>query len=231
MSVNTAQPTLVWGLQLPRKMLNSITAAVGKQEAGRDRSQLPGATSPRSKSRLCSQFHVNLEKRQKTDCWSPCSCDAAAGLALWHARPWATWRVDLALSLLSTGGSAPWGIAHTTFIPSNLSEHPTVIQRCLLKTSFGIKPWPEGICSTENSTLTLNPFFPSAQQIPGDSSPSLPISDQQGALPQPIRCPCHHQQLENPTLPLSPRLAWLFPTSSELELLYIITAPLFIIIP
>lgn len=122
---HTAQPALVWGLQLPRKMLNSITAALAKQEAGRGCSQLPGATSLRSKSRLCSQFHVNLEKRQKPDCWSPCKvvtlqqsqhsgeCQAMGCLESGSGP-----------SLLSMGLS-PLGEAHTIFTPANLSEHQT----------------------------------------------------------------------------------------------------------
>lgn len=99
------------------------------------------------------------------------------------ARPWAAWRVDLAPSLLSMGGSALWGEAHTTLIPANLSEHQTVIQRCLLKTSFGMKPWPEGICSTKNSALTLNPFF---------AQPSkFLVTAPHPSLSQISRAPCH----------------------------------------
>lgn len=100
---HAAQPTPVQGLQLPRKMLNSITAAVAKQEAGRDCSQFAGAMSPRSKSRLCSQFHMNVEKRHKTDCWSPCK----AVMLQW--RPWATQRADPAPSLPSVGAQLSGG--------------------------------------------------------------------------------------------------------------------------
>lgn len=222
---HTAQPTPARGLQLPRKMLNSITTAVARQEAGRDCSQLPGAMSPRSKSRLCPQFHVNLEKRQKKDCWSPCKVVMVQ--QGWHSG---CLESGSGPKPAVHGGSALWGEAHTTFIPANLSEHQTAIQRCLLKTSFGIKPWPEGICSTENSALTLNPFFP---------QPSKFLVTAPHPSPSQIsRAPCHSPSSAPVTTScwkiqpsLFPPLAWLFPTPSELELLYIITAPLFIIIP